>query len=198
MSYYPPRPSILWTRRVLVLLVLGGLIWGGIALVNGVIGWVGGIFNPNQNPNQVAGGDCQPQQIRVEAHVGKANKEYQGSFDANEYPYFWFTVTNTGTVECKFNAGPKVTFYSVKSGSDNVWNSKDCKLDAPREDYITLLKPSEPVANAPSDWQRVRSSADGCSIADGQPTVTAGGASYTLTAEVNGVISENTTQFVLN
>jgi hypothetical protein len=198
MSYYPPRPSILWTRRVIALLVLGGLVWGVIAAVNSVIGWVSGLFNPNQAPTMVAGGDCQPQQVRVEAHVGLASKEYQGAFNPDENPYFWITVTNTGPVECKFNVGPKVTFYSVKSGSDNVWTSKDCRLETPREDYPTLLLPGEPVEIPPSDWQRVRSSSDGCSIADGQPSVTAGGASYTLTAEVNGVISENSTQFVLN
>lgn len=198
MQNYQPRPSVIWARRVIALLVLGGLVWGAVAIVGGVIGWVGGLFNPNKAPNQVAGADCQPQQIRVEANVGNANKEYQGAFNPEEYPYFWFTVTNTGTVECKLNVGSSVTYYRVKSGSDNIWDSKDCKLDAPREDYPTILKPNVPVANPPSDWQRVRSSADGCSIADGQPTVGAGGASYLLTAEVNGIISENTVQFVLN
>jgi hypothetical protein len=189
---------VIWARRVIALLVLGGLVWGAVAIVGGVIGWVGGLINPNKAPNQVAGADCQPQQVRVEANVGNANKEYQGAFNPEEYPYFWFTVTNTGTVECKLNVGSSVTYYRVKSGNDNIWDSKDCKLEAPREDYPTILKPNVPVANPPSDWQRVRSSGDGCSIADGQPTVGAGGASYLLTAEVNGIISENTVQFVLN
>lgn len=168
-----------------------------VAAVGGAISWATGLFNPTQ-PTMVAGADCQPQQIRVEGHVGTAKQEYQGAFNPGEYPYFWFTVTNTGPVECKFNVGPAVTYYTITSGSDNVWSSKDCKLDSPRSDYVTLLKPSEPVASAASDWQRVRSSAEGCSIADNQPEVGAGGASYVLKAEVNGVISENTTQFVLN
>ena len=198
MQNYQPRPSVIWARRVLVLLVLGGLIWGAVAVVGGIIGWVGGLFNPNKAPTQVAGADCQSQQIRVEANVGDSAKAYQGSFNPDEYPYFWFTVTNTGTVECKMNVGSSVTFYRVKSGNDNIWYSKDCKLEAPREDYEITLKPNVPVASAASDWQRVRSSADGCSVADGQPAVGAGGASYLLSAEVNGIISENTVQFVLN
>lgn len=190
-------PSVIWTRRVLVLAVLGGLIWGVVAAVSGVVSWVSGLFNPSQ-PTMTAGADCQPQQIRVEAHVGTAKQVYQGAFNPGEYPYLWFSVTNTGPVECKFNVGPSVTYYTITSGSDTVWSSKDCKLDTPRSDYVTLLKPSVAVASAPSDWQRVRSSSAGCSIADNQPEVTAGGASYVLKAEVNGVISENTTQFVLN
>lgn len=198
MQNNQPRASILWTRRVLVLLVLGGLVWGAVAAVGGVIGWVSGIFNPNKAPTQVAGADCQPQQIRVEAHVGTADQKYQGAFNPDEYPYFWITVTNTGSVECKFNVGSSVTYYSVKSGSDNVWTSKDCILEQPREDYPTMLVPNAAVTIPAADWQRVRSSSSGCSIADGQPIVEAGGSSYFLTAEVNGVISENSAQFVLN
>lgn len=192
------RPSVIWARRVIALLVLGGLIWGAVAVVSGVIGWVGGLINPNKAPTQVAGADCQPQQIRVEANVGTADKQYQGAYNPDEYPYFWFTVTNTGSVECKMNVGSSVTFYRVKSGNDNIWYSADCRLDTPREDYVTTLQPNAPIAAPSSDWQRVRSSADGCSVEDGLPAVAAGGASYLLTAEVNGIISENTVQFVLN
>jgi len=114
------RPSVIWARRVIALLVLGGLAWGAVALVSGVIGWVGGLFNPNKAPTQVAGADCQSQQIRVEANVGTSAKQYQGAFNPDEYPYFWFTVTNIGTVECKLNVGSSVTYYRVKSGSDNI------------------------------------------------------------------------------
>jgi len=190
-------PSVIWTRRGLALAIFAGLIWGIVTAVGAAVGWVTGLFNPSQ-PTMVAGANCQPQQIRVEAHVGTAAKEYQGAFNPGEYPYLWFTVTNTGPVECKFNVGSSVTFYTITSGSDNVWSSKDCKLTAARTDYEALLQPSVTLASDPSDWQRVRSSGDGCSIADNQPEVSAGGASYILKAEVNGVISENTTQFVLN
>ncbi len=196
-QFHDVPPSVIWTRRVIVLSIFAGLIWGVVAAVSGVVSWASGLFNPSQ-PTMVAGADCQPQQIRVEAHVGTASKEYQGAFNPGEYPYLWFTVTNTGPVECKFNVGSSVTYYTITSGSDNVWSSKDCKLTAARTDYVALLQPSVTLASDPSDWQRVRSSGEGCSIADNQPEVPAGGASFVLKAEVNGVISENTTQFVLN
>ncbi len=192
-----PTPSVVRARRIVGLLVLGGLIWGAIAGVTAVYSFVNGFFNPNQNSTLVAGADCQPQLLSLEAHVGTANSELQNAFNPGDAPYFWFTITNTGPVECVFNLGSSVTFYSVTSGSDNVWSSKDCKA-VPRADYVTTLLPNKPLSNPPTDWQRVRSSSSGCSITDGQPVVPAGGASYVLRAEVNGVISENTTQFVLN
>jgi hypothetical protein len=192
-----PTPSVVRARRIVGLLVLGGLIWGVIAGVSAVYNFVTGLFNPNQTNTLVAGADCQPQLLSIEAHVGTADAVNQGAFNPGDTPYFWFTITNTGPVDCTFNVGTSATFYSVTSGSDNVWSSKDCK-GVTRTDYVINLMPNKPMSNPPTDWQRVRSSGSGCSIPDGQPTVPAGGASYVLRAEVNGVISENTTQFVLN
>jgi hypothetical protein len=195
---YGPRPSIIWTRRLLVLAVLGGLIWGAVAAVNAGISFVAGVFNPSSSPILVAGGDCQPQQIKVEAFVGLKDKSRQLSFNSGDKPYFWFTITNTASVECNFNVGTSGTFYKVTSGSDNIWSSQDCNIDTDRTDTIMSLTPNKKVVSPADYWDRVRSSDQGCSIADGLPEVTAGGASYVLKAEVNGVISENRQQFVLN
>jgi hypothetical protein len=192
-----PTPSVVRARRIVGLLVLGGLVWGVFAGVTAVFNFVNGFFTPSQSLTMVAGSDCQPQQVNVEAHVGTSSGDPQAAFNPGDAPYFWFTVTNTGPVDCKFNVGSSVTSYSITSGSDNVWTSKDCK-SVKRVDFVTTLKPNKPKSNPPADWQRVRSSDSGCSIADGQPTVPADGASYVLHAEVNGVISANTAQFVLN
>jgi hypothetical protein len=195
---YPPRPSIIWTRRVLVLLILGGLVWGAVAAVSAGISFVSGIFNPSKTPVLVAGSDCQPQQIQVKAFVGTSGKIEKLSFAVDEKPYFWFSITNTASVECKFNVGTNATFFTITSGNDHIWSSKDCNLDAARTDTIMSLAPNKTVV-APADyWDRVRSSSAGCALKDGLPSVTAGGASYYLSAEVNGVISENSPQFVLN
>lgn len=195
---YGPRPSIIWTRRALVLLVLGGLIWGAVALVNTGISFVSGLLNPNKAPVLIAGGNCQPQEIKIEAFVGTSDKANQLAFNAGDKPYFWFTITNTSSVECNFNVGTSATFFKITSGSDNVWSSQDCNLIAPRTDTIMSLKPNKTVTSGADYWDRVRSSDSGCTSSDGQPEVGAGGASYVLKAEVNGVISENTQQFVLN
>ena len=195
---YGPSAGVIRARRITALLVLIGLVWGLIAGVLGVVNWVGGLFHPNQAPTMVAGADCQPQQVKIEAHVGISGQVVQNSFNPGDVPYFWFTVTNTGTVDCKFNVGSSVTYYNIKSGSDNIWTSKDCKLSSPRTDFVVTLAPGTPVTSQPSDWQRVRSSTSGgCTLADSQPDVSANGASYVLTAEVNGNISDGV-QFVLN
>ncbi len=195
---YGPSAGVIRARRITALLVVIGLIWGIIAGVTSVVNWIGGLFNPGQSPTLVAGADCQPQQVKIEAHVGNSDQSLQNAFNPTDTPYFWFSVTNTGTVDCKFNVGPSVTYYNVKSGSDAIWSSKDCKLSAARTDNIMTLKPATALSAQASDWQRVRSStSSGCTLADGQPSVKANGASYVLTAEVNGNISDGV-QFVLN
>jgi len=195
---YGPRPSVLWARRALVLVVLGALVWGVFAGISAVFGFVGGILNPTKTPVLVAGGTCQPQQIKVDAFVGTADQTNQLAFNAGDKPYIWFTITNTSTVECNFNVGTSATFFKITSGQDSIWSSQDCKLSSPRTDTIMSLKPNTPVTSLADYWDRVRSSDQGCSLKDGQTEVSAGGASYVLKAEVNGVISENTQQFVLN
>jgi hypothetical protein len=112
-------------------------------------------------------------------------------------PSFTFTVTNTGTESCNFNAGSKVSFYTVTSGEEVIWDNKDCKTRATSDmDYIVALEPGVPMAANPSTWERVRSSSTGCD-ATTEKAVTGAGASYHLVATVNGVKSESV-QFILN
>ncbi len=192
-----PSPLELLIRRLVFLAVVIGLVWGLIAGVMAFFGWVGSVFNPNQAPTIVAGSTCQSQQIKIDAHVGTSNAQDQLAFNPGDTPYFWFSVTNTGTVECKFNLGSDVTFYKVTSGSDNVWNSKDCNSERFASEPI-MLQPNTPLSSPVGRWDRVRSSDAGCALKDGLPSVTADGASYVLQAEVNGILSTNQPQFVLN
>ena len=195
-SNYPPT-SVIVARRLIAIAILCGIILGVVAGVSALFGWVGALMNPSPAPTLVAGAECQAQQISVEAKVGTANSESQTAFNPDENPYFWFTLTNIGSVSCKLNAGSSVTFYTITSGSDRIWSSKDC-LEVLREDTEITLNPNEPISAQPSDWQRVRSTISGCSIADDQVPVEADGASYFLEAEVNGILSSNKPQFVLN
>jgi len=155
------------------------------------------MFNPNQTPTFVAGSTCQSQQLKIEAHVGTADAQDQLAFNPEDEPYFWFTVTNTGSVECKFNLGSDVTFFKITSGSDVVWNSKDCNAARVSADPI-LLQPNVPLSTPAGPWDRVRSSNEGCAAKDGLTAVSADGASYYLEADVNGILSTNKPQFVLN
>ena len=192
-----PSPLELLIRRLVFLALVVGLIWGLIAGTIGFLGFVGSMFNPNQAPTIVAGSSCQPQQIKIDAHVGTEDAQDQLAFNPGDTPYFWFSVTNTGSTECKFNLGSDVTFFKVTSGSDNVWSSKDCNAQRVPAEPI-MLQPNVSMANPAGRWERVRSNDSGCSLADGLPLVTADGASYILQAEVNGILSTNKPQFVLN
>ena len=192
-----PSPRELLIRRLVFLAVVIALIWGIIATVMAFFGWVGSLFNGDKPPTVVAGETCQSQQIEIKAYVGTVDAQEQLAFNPGDKPYFWFSVTNTGTVECKFNLGSDVTFYKVTSGTDNIWDSKDC--NSPRfSSEPMLLKPNETLSSPAGPWDRVRSDSSGCAEKDGLPVVAAVGASYVLEAEVNGILSTNKTQFVLN
>lgn len=192
-----PSPRELLIRRLLFLAVVVGLIWALIAATTALFGWVGSIVNPQKAPTIAAGDTCQSQQITIDAHVGTSNAQDQLSFNPGDTPYFWFSVTNTGSVECKFNLGSDVSFYKVTSGSDNVWSSKDCNAERFASEPL-MLQPNATLASPASRWDRVRSDNSGCALKDGLPEVTADGASYVLQAEVNGILSTNKPQFVLN
>ena len=124
--------------------------------------------------------------------IGDGTTE-QLSFAAGVNPYLWFTLTNTGTVACKFNGGPRVTFFTIKSGDEQIWSSRDCDRTGLVDKWVTL-KPNTTFVWAANDWRRVHSSSTGCG--DGQDPALPG--AYALTAEVNGVISGNYEQFLIN
>ena len=134
--------------------------------------------------------------VTVQANVG-VDTTPQSVFAAKVKPSFWFTLTNTGAVACNFNAGTKVSFFTVTSGSEVIWDNKDCKTRATSDaDYILALQPASPVAASPSTWERVYSSSTGCD-ATTEKAVAGGGASYHLVATVNGIKSADV-QFILN
>ena len=140
--------------------------------------------------------DCQPGVVQVTAHIGDKAGE-KGSFAADEKPMLWYEITNTGPVDCKFNVGSRVTFFTITSGDETYYSTRDCDRSSD-EDLVAILKANSTV---PSDrelaiWEKVRSSATGCGV--GQDPVPTNGASYFLKVEVNGVYSENSVQFLLN
>ena len=183
-----PSPLVFFFRRIFVLGVLALLIWGVIAL----FGWVGGLFNQKPSNIVTAGQECAPGTVSVNAVIGDGTTE-QLSFDAGVNPYLWFTLTNNGTVACKFNGGPRVTFFTIKSGEEQIWSSRECDRGGLVDKWVTLQSNQVLVWPA-NDWLRVHSSSTGCGA--GQDPVLPG--AYALTAEVNGVISGNYEQFLLN
>ena len=202
-----PSAKTYRNRRIIALAVLViavVIIWNVVA---GVVGFFSGIFHggaakpvSTSSPTALASpgalADCAAGTVVVKANVG-IDTTPQSVFATKIKPSFWFTLTNTGSKACNFNAGTKVSFFTVTSGSEVIWDNKDCKTRATSDvDYIMPLQPNQPVSSNPSTWDRVYSSSTGCD-ATTEKSVAAGGASYHLVATVNGVKSTDV-QFILN
>jgi hypothetical protein len=128
----------------------------------------------------------------VNAVIGDGKAE-QLSFDVSVYPKLWFTISQSGNAACSFNAGPKSTFFTIKSGGEQIWSSREC-LRAGLVDKWLVLQPNTTYKTVANEWRKVYSSSTGCG--DGQQPVSPG--AYALIVEVNSVISENYEQFIIN
>jgi hypothetical protein len=192
--------SVYLRRRIIALVVLAALValvWGlvaaAVSLVQGIFG--GGSAAPDGSNANGTVAACAAESILLEPIVGDANANPQASFDTGINPFFGYRITNVGAKDCTFDVGGKGTFFTVTSGSETIWTSENCDRTALTSAVLTL-KPNEPMKSPMSDWYRVKSSSTGCGAE--QAPVTAGGASYHLSVEVGGVLSKETSQFVLN
>ena len=145
--------------------------------------------------------DCAPGVVSLTAMIGTFDEATEASetlnnFAAGVVPYLWYEVTNTGLVDCRFNVGSRVTFFTITSGEQTYYSSRDCDRSE-SNDLTVLLQANAPLKAEPSAWDRVYSSSEGCSAAQGLQAVPGGGATYKLKAELNGVISEDV-RFILN
>ncbi|CAB4632665.1 unannotated protein [freshwater metagenome] len=199
-----PSPEVYRRRRLAVLVALVlvvGLVWAGVSAISS---WLAG---PSTNGLDLptgmaessvvveAGEPCPPGTVVVEAQVGSSSGENQSAFAPDETPYIWFSLTNTNSVDCTFNAGAKAQYFTIQSGDQNIWSSEQCDRDGLEDGNITLPA-GETMSSPPSAWEKVFSSGSGCG-ADQAPVIT-DGASYHLKVEVSGELSTNSQQFVLN
>ena len=189
-------PQIYRRRRIVALAAIVLVGWAIIALVSAIVGAIGAAFSgptPSVAPTNVEGQQCASGDILATAIGGRQDSTEAESFATGEQPYIWFTIKNVGTVTCTFNAGPAVQFYTIRSGNDLIWTSRDCDRTGLLDQVVTL-EPGQSLPSPTSPWERVRSSSTGCN-AETQVPVTPG--AYNLTVEVNGVLSDGN-QFLLN
>lgn len=146
---------------------------------------------PNPTDTESANADgstpCEPEVIVLTPVTDKT--EYQ----AGENPLISMTITNSGTSACTFNVGTDAQLYSIVSGEDPIWNSRDCQTDAAPQDLV--LEPGVATPTTPFAWDRTRSSTDTCASERAQ--VTAGGATYRLSVELGEAKSLEDTPFLL-
>jgi hypothetical protein len=183
-------PHIMRRRRIaglVVLTLLVSLLWWGITSITA-------LFTPAK---PTAAGDqpiteCASGVVTVTALVGDGENRIS-QFDATTKPELWFTLTNNGKVDCEFNAGPKVQFYTIRIGEEIIWTNEQCdRIDL--KDQVVTLSPGVATKSVPSPWLRVYSSNEGCG--EGQPIALPG--IYSFEVKVNGIKSANAEQFSLD
>ncbi|MET4780378.1 hypothetical protein [Glaciihabitans sp. UYNi722] len=198
----PQSPKVYWRRRLLVGLgALAVIIVIILIVVRPGSGASGGGATPKPETSKAStpaspaasdaskdGAACLPANVKLEAVTDKT------TYGGTEQPMISMKITNTGTVACTINAGSTQQELIVTSGSEKIWNSKDCQttpVDAP-----VTLKPNAPQTTQAIAWDRTRSATTTCSAS--RPPVTAGGASYHLSVKVGPLTSKGTVQFILN
>jgi hypothetical protein len=202
-----PNESQIYARRRLLALVAivaaAALIWLGSAGIANLVQSLGAeqteqLPEPEATPENTSSTAepiaCPPGSVLAEAFVGNEDGTKQ-SFSSSETPLVWYSLTNLGPVPCVFNAGARVTFFTISSGEETIWSSRDCDRTGD-SDLSVLLQPNLPFLAEKAPWMKVRSSDTGCG--ESQRKVVTGGASYHLKVEVNGEISTNRQQFLLN
>lgn len=115
------------------------------------------------------------------------------SYQAGEVPMISMKIVNSGATACTFDVGTGAQLYSIVSGSDPIWNSRDCQQDP--QELEKVLEPGVELTTTPFAWDRTRSSADTCD-AD-RPEVTAGGATYRLSVSLGEAKSAGDVAFLL-
>lgn len=137
---------------------------------------------------------CQPGVVQIEAMIGD-EKDTLNTFSADQTPLIWYSIVNTGLEDCRFNVGLRGTFFTITSGDQTYWSSKQCDRDG-LTDSDVVLPSNQAVSAQRSPWDKVYSSENGCNAESNDPVPT-GGATYKIKVEVNGVISEEKS-FILN
>ena len=199
----PQSPKVYWRRRLLLAIGVVVVIVIIILIVSRpgktAQGTVGNITNKAPNsaaPSASASGvaanaasACLPANITLTAVTDKA------SYGATGKPQLSMTIVNTGSKDCTINVGSTQSELIVTSGSEKIWDSKDCQT-APVDTPVTLT-PNSPVSSTnPTVWDRTRSSTTTCSAA--RTPVTAAHASYHLSVKIGSITSKTTAQFALN
>ncbi|MCS0498504.1 hypothetical protein [Protaetiibacter mangrovi] len=131
---------------------------------------------------------CDPAVITLTAVTDKT------SYAAGETPMISMTIVNSGASACTFDVGTDAQLYEIVSGSDPIWNSRDCQSDP--QPLAQVLEPGVELSTTPFAWDRTRSSADTCD--SDRSEVTAGGATYRLSVSLGEAASESDTPFLLN
>jgi hypothetical protein len=196
----PQSPKVYWRRRLLVGLGVLAVIVIIVLIVSRPGSGATGT-NPLPSPTtstapstsgKAAAGKasdaCAPANITLEAVVD------QTSYAAGVDPKIAMKITNTGAGSCTINLGTTQQELIITSGTETIWDSKDCQTGA--VDAPTVMTAGQTLTTPSIPWDRTRSSTTTCNTS--RPAVTAGGASYHLSVKLGSITSKATAQFLLN
>ena len=200
----PTQQQIYARRRgVLLLALLIVSVWAWISFANPFGSPQPALVSPASSSSATVSAEaapsgdvpvCQPGVVAVEVMIG-SETETLNTFGSDATPLIWYSIVNTGLEDCKFNVGKRGTFFTITSGDQTYWSSKQCDRDG-LTDSDVVLPSNQAVSAMRAPWDKVYSSENGCN-AENNDVVPTGGATYKIKVEVNGVISEEKS-FILN
>lgn len=85
------------------------------------------------SPSASATTDCSDSDIQVTAETPK------DSYPPGALIQLYLTIQNVSDRPCNRNVGPRVNFFKVTSGGQNVWNSDDCHAGG-RDQVVAIPK----------------------------------------------------------
>lgn len=191
-----PQPAaVYWRRRLVVLLGLLAVV----VIIVLIVVRPGTENTGRQTPNPTTAPSNTTAPVETGETCSPATIQIQPVTDASSYaagvqPMISMTITNVGSVACTFDVGTAAQAYYIVSGSDPIWNSRDCQQGG--EPLERLLEPNTPLTTTPFAWERTRSSPSTCGTA--RPEVIAGGATYRLSVSLGDVDSAADVPFILN
>lgn len=192
----PQPPSVYWRRRALVLLGLIAIIVIIVLIVTRPAASPGQ-QTPSPSPTATGGSAagsgneeelCNPAAIVIEPLTDN------NPYPAGVQPLISMRITNTGSSGCTLDVGTAEQYYAIVSGSDPIWNSRDCQTDSTSRLFV--LEPNEPATTTPLPWDRTRSSPNTCSSP--RPEVVAAGSTYRLSVSLGDIEAASDLAFILN
>ena len=204
----PEPPMVYWIRRIAILVVVVTLLvvlwWLFGALFGG--GSSSGDETPTGDSTAAASTSASAAPDASASAEPAADAEpkacddsvilVEATTDASTYtvgstPRLTLAITNTGSVACKRDVGPKANELEITSGGYHVWSSDDC--NASDKSKVVVLKPDEKVASSIT-WNG-RLSQKGCP--DGSDGAQAKAGRYDLVGR-NGKVTSEPTPFALS
>lgn len=155
----PEPASVYWVRRaaIVVLLLTAAVgLWWLFGALRGSSTPTSSEATPSAAPSSDVVTDASASPVAPSAEAEPAPCpdsviSVKATTDSSTYPVgakpkLTLAITNTGTVACTRDVGPKANELEITSGGYHVWSSDDC--NASDKTKVSLLQPGETVASS--------------------------------------------------